>query len=314
MRRAPPGSCACFEELARRRRPCHGAAVRHTVVFLNGTFVSPEARVVVALSEPGYLLGDGVFATLRGQAGRCFRKREHLDVLERGAALLELPIPLPRIALERVVDEAAARVARLEAYVRVTITRRETPDPPRLSVLAGPLEVPDAEAYARGVATSIVRWRRPPPSCFDPSVKTTSYVRECVARREAERAGATEGLQLSVDGALACGAMANLFLVEGDRLLTPDLTSGCRDGVTRRAVLEIAARVGFQVAETRLEPARLSACDEAFLTNTRVACLPIASVDGRPVGAVAAALGYPKTRALRDALATLVRSETEARA
>jgi branched-chain amino acid aminotransferase len=119
-----------------------------------------------------------------------------------------------------------------------------------------------------------------------------------------DRAG--EGIVLAVDGSLACGTMANLFVVRGDTLLTPSLASGCRAGVTREVVLEIAARVGLTAREEALDQSALFDADEAFFTSSRVECLPIAAVDGRAVGGS----DHPHTAALRSALRAVVTDET----
>lgn len=249
-----------------------------------------EARV--ALDDRGYLLGDGVFATLRGYDGVCFRKADHLAGLLRGAELLGLGLPegAARDALDLLCDEAARRTGERDAYVRITLTRG-----PRLSILARALDAPPEDAYARGVQAVTVRTRRRPP--LDPVVKTTSYALEIAARREAEAAGAAEGVQLALDGALAGGAMSNLFAVAGRRLLTPSVESGCRDGVTRRAVLALAARAGLEAAEARLAPEVLFEADELFFTSTRVECLPLSRLDGRALAST-----FPKTAALRALL------------
>jgi branched-chain amino acid aminotransferase len=262
------------------------------IVWFEGRFTTPE-QARVDLDDRGYLLGDGVFATLRGYAGRCFRTSVHLEGLARGAELLELEMPLAAAQIAELADEAARRTGERDAYVRVTLTRGG-----RLSILARALEAPHDDAYARGVAAVTLETRRRAP--LDPVVKTTSYAPEIVARREAERRGAVEGIQLGAGGELAGGAMANLFVVVKDVLFTPSLASGCRDGVTRRAVMELAPRAGLAPREERLDPALLREAGEVFFTCPRVECLPVATIDGRAISA-----SSPKTAALR----TLLRQE-----
>lgn len=191
------------------------------------------------MTDRGYLLGEGVFATLRGYDGVCFRSERHLKVLARGAAMFGLTLPLGLGRLAAIADEAASRTRARDAYVRVTLTRGAEGSPPALSVLSRPLEVPSAEGYARGVEATVVVARRIPPACIDGTVKTTSYAPQVLAKREAASRGIGEGegIVLAIDGSLACGTMANLFVVDGDTLRTPALASGCRAGITREAVL-----------------------------------------------------------------------------
>jgi branched-chain amino acid aminotransferase len=257
------------------------------VVFFDGRFV---AEAAIPIDDPGYLRGEGVFATLRGYAGRCFEKDAHLTDLARGADALGIAVPLEHARLAALVDEAATRTGAADAWVRVTLTHGS-----RLSILARPMDLPSDEDYAAGVAAVIVGPRRIPAECMDPRVKHTSYAAQILARREAEARGAVEAIQLAIDGALAAGAMSNLFVVVGGELLTPSLASGCRDGVTRRALLRLA-----DVREARLDPSILASADEAFFTSTRVECLPIATVDGRAVGTGRYLRATQLRRALRE--------------
>lgn len=272
----------------------------------------PPEEARVSITDRGYLLGEGVFATLRGYDGVCFRADRHLAILARGAAMFGLTVPLEAERLLAVVDEAAARTHARDAYVRVTLTHGGEGDHATLSVLSRPLVAPTDADYARGVDAVFVTGRRFPPACMDGTVKTTSYAPQVLARREsvARGIGEGEGIMLAVDGSLACGTMANLFLVAGDTLLTPSLASGCRGGVTRATVLEIAETVGLTAREESLAPERLFEADEVFFTSSRVECLPIASVDGRAVGrSPSEAARHPRTTALRAGLRALVSEE-----
>lgn len=286
-----------------------------TVIWLAGRFVTEDAAHLPLLAR-GYLLGDGVFATMRGYDGACFRPETHLAELVRGAAMLDIDLPMPPEQLAELADEAARRTDAANAYVRVTLAHGADGEPPTLSVIAHAMDVPSDEDYARGIDAVIVTPRRIPPACLDGTIKTTSYVVQSMARREARARGAREGIQLAVDGSLAGGAMANLFVVIGDELLTPSLESGCRAGVTRGAILEVARGVGLRPRQERLDPAMVSVADEVFLTSTRIECLPVATFDGRGIGGTSTRgmTSYPRARALRSALVTLIREETGSRA
>lgn len=260
------------------------------------------------MTDPGYLLGDGVFATLRGYDGACFRPDRHLTALVRGAEALGLPVPLPVSAMAEIADEAARRTGEATAYVRVTLARGGQDRPSVLSVLARPYDVPSEAQYETGIASTIVTSRRIPPECFPSDFKSTSYAASLVARREANARGASEGIQLAIDGTVACGAMANLFVVRGRELLTPSLDTGCREGITRSAVLELASETGLVASEKRLTTSELFEADEAFFTSTRVECLAIASIEGRAIGRAT-----PFTKALRKGLRELAFRETASR-
>ena len=286
----------------------------YSAVYVDGHFVPADGEAGTAgwprvgVTDPGYLLGEGVFATMHGYDGVCFRAERHLKTLVRGAALFGMTLPTGIDRIIAIADEAASRTRVRDAYVRVTLTRTTDDERPLLTVLSRPLDVPTADDYARGVASTIVTARRIPPACLDGTVKMTSYGPQVLARREAAARGigAGEGIVLAVDGTVACGTMANVFLVKGDTLVTPSLASGCRAGVTRELVLEVAARAGLTAREESVELAALLDADEAFFTSSRVECLPIASVDGRAIGGP----DHPHAAALRSALRAVVTDET----
>ena len=286
-------------------------AAPFSAVFFDGRFVpaSDPNSACVPITDRGYLLGEGVFATLRGYDGTCFRPERHLETLARGAEAFGMALPMSVDRLADLADEAAVFTGAADAYVRVTVARGADETRPVLSLLARGFDVPHDDEYANGIPVTIVSARRIPPECMDPSIKTTSYAPSVLARREAGLRGARDGIQLAIDGSLACGTMANIFLIIRDMLVTPPIATGCRAGVTREAILQIAAREGLAVREERIDPATLLQADEFFFTSTRVECLPIASVDGRVVGRS----HYPRTAALRQSLRRLIAEDTNAR-
>lgn len=264
------------------------------VVHLNGRFVAP-AEATVSLLDPGYLLGVGVFATMRADDGVCFRPEAHLALLGHGAAALGLPVPDGLVAIADEVGRLVGGFAR----VRVTISATAT------SMIGEPMVPPTAEDRARGVAILSIGPRR---AADEGAFKSTSYARQVMARADATRRGAAEGLQLASDGAVSGATMANLFLRTGRILSTPSLASGCRPGVTRAAVMELAPYFGLRVEERRIEPAELRTAEEVFLTSTRIGCLPVRSIDDAPVASGGT------TSALHDALEELVARERAVRA
>lgn len=285
---------------------CQAVRLAAIVRVHSGTeqrFVDAGEGATVSLLDSGYLLGDGVFATMRGYDGRCFRAGAHLGELARGADRLGIGLPIALTALADEAHRAASEIAG-PAYVRVTLSRGATRGGPTLSIIARPLEVPTDAELTGGVVAVTVGLRRIPAACLDPTTKTTSYVAAVLARRDAEGRGAKEGLQLALDGSVAGGAMSSVFAVRGDLLLTPSPESGCRLGVTRAAVLELARGVGLEPREERLDPEEMFTADEVFFANTRFECLPVAVLDGRRL-----ATAFPRTRAIRERLAALAREE-----
>jgi branched-chain amino acid aminotransferase len=95
-------------------------------------------------------------------------------------------------------------------------------------------------------------------------------------------------------------------VVRGATLLTPSPQDGALDGVTRGAVLSLAAEAGVEAREARLTRYDVYTADECFLTGTGAEVMPVVEIDGRRVGD-----GTPGalTRRFQEAFHTLARSE-----
>lgn len=255
-----------------------------SVVWLDGR-LQPEAEARISPADRGFLLGDGVFETLRSYRGRPFQLREHLARLRDSCKAAYLPFP---DGLEAAVDAVVrANRPQEDVAVRITVTRgpgsrSASPrgaGPPTVLVTATPVTVPP-EAYARGVRLATARRRRLPADTLDPAMKTTNYLVNVVARAEAEQAGADDALFLDEDGMVVEATQANVFAVFGPRLATPPLASGCLPGVTRALVLRLATEAALVAEERPLAPEELHEADEVFLTGSVSELVPVVGLDG----------------------------------
>jgi branched-chain amino acid aminotransferase len=253
-------------------------------LWLNGRLVDAEAACV-SPADHGFLVGDGVFETLRCYEGVPFALAHHIERLQDGARALLLEPPAPRI-----LEEAARAVVEAnrlgDARMRITLT--SGPGPPGL--LRGEAE-PTVVVSARPLsawpptATAIVsRLRRDEQSPLS-GVKTTSLADSVMALAEARAAGATEGILLNGQGNVCEATTANVFAVRGERVETPSLASGCLAGITRDCVLGLCGALGLKGVQAELPAAVLYEADELFLTSSTREVQPLIQLDGRPVGA-----------------------------
>lgn len=101
---------------------------------------------------------------------------------------------------------------------------------------------------------------------------------------EATRAGAPEGLFLNKEGYVAEATGDNIFIVKNGQLITPPPFVGLLEGITRNAVMELAAKAGIPVYEKVFTRHDVYVADECFLTGTAAEAIPVVKVDGRPIG------------------------------
>ena len=282
-------------------------------VYVSGDFV-PRKEARISALDAGVLLGAGLFETLRTYGGRPFRLQAHLARLRASGEFF-------RIFIRESDSQVAEAVARLveanglaDARVRLTATRGPLADavdndeapPATLIITAGPMTPYPAELYENG-ATVVVSDIR--ISADDPTVyhKTIGYLRNLLALRDAHRARATEALIFNTKGRLAEGSLSNVFVVSGGRLLTPPVEEGLLAGITRAAVLELAAETGVPAEQKPLSARAVLDADEMFLTNSIMELLPVGRVERKEIGD---GRPGPVTKRLASAYRALVARET----
>lgn len=260
--------------------------------WINGDIV-PAAEARVSVLDHGLLYGDGVFEGIRFYRRRVFRLHAHLQRLEDSARAIALPLPLSPAELASAVDSLVAACPMDDGYLRLVVTRGVGPlglDPrgctsPTVFIVADRLSLVSDAVRERGARVIVAATRRLPPDGLDPRIKSLNYLNHILARLEANRAGADEAILLNARGCVAEGTADNVFIVRGGWLSTPPVTDGALAGITRAAILALAAEAGLPAEEASLAPYDLYTADEIFLTGTGAELIPVASVDGRAAGA-----------------------------
>ena len=276
-------------------------------LILNGEIL-PRAAVRLDPDDRGFLLGDGVFETLRLYEGVPFLLEAHLRRLFASLRAVHIEVPWSPEQLAAWIDLLVARndLEHRAARVRLTVSRGPaTPPPPgrpTLLLSADPYTEAAPETYTHGVAVvsaSTVRQAHPWHQ-----VKSTSRQQQVLLRLEAERAGVFEVLQWNEAGRLCEGSYTNVFVVDrGTVLHTPHPDEGCLRGVTRDAVLELAAGLGLEVREGGVSRALVFTAPEIFLTASLAEIVPVRRLDGGEIGATCpGAVTQKLQRAYRDAV------------
>jgi len=148
--------------------------------------------------------------------------------------------------------------------------------------------------------------RRTPRTVLDPRIKSANFLNNILAKIQAKRARADEGLMLTANGYLTEGSISNFFIVTRGGLYTPTVDLGILAGITRGLVIDLAKQADIPVKETRLRPSDLYKADECFLTNTSMEIMPVAKADGFTIGG---GKPGPVTRFLHKAYQKRVRVE-----
>lgn len=285
---------------------------RVPAIWLDGMLVDARGPHI-SVTDRGFQLGDGLFETARARRGVVIELDEHLERLYHGCAVLKLNIGLLPDQLADAIDEllvaeqlggtGRSGSAIGDAAIRITASRgpveRRGLLPPDFEEVVATVAI-QAWPYAptTGEARAITSSIRRDPASPLAGVKTTSRADSVYARLEAAWAGAEEALFLTLAGNLSEASAANLFILRGDRLVTPPISAAILVGTTRTWLLAHAERLGLVPEEEDLRPEDLLEADEAFLTASVAGIVPLVEVDRHEIGTGRAG---PRTRALRAA-------------
>jgi branched-chain amino acid aminotransferase len=301
--------------------------------WLDGELLPADGRHL-SVYDRGFLLGDGVFETLRARAGHVAEVDEHLERLQSSAAGLSIDLPSDSDAVIRAGIAGLLRANGLDgpdgdASIRITVSRGVIrgrgllPDgesvPPTIAIQAWPVTPAPPDHLERGLHLIGSRVRRDPENPLA-ALKTTSRADYVHARLEARHAGADDALFLTIDGHLSEATSANLFVVRTPRsgsggrgagpaeLATPALACAILPGTTRSWLLRWAGRVGLRPVEDWLTTRDLLEADEAFVCSSVAGVLPVTRYEGEAIGDGAPGPWTARARAAREAF---IRGEAE---
>jgi branched-chain amino acid aminotransferase len=262
-------------------------------VYVNGKFY-PKSEAKVSVYDHGLLYGDGVFEGIREYEGVVFQLAEHVCRLYRSAKTIKLGIPITMDEMTKAVVETL-RVNKLrDAYIRLIVTRGVGDmgvDPKKCTnstiiVIAEPIEATyGKESREKGIRVGFVSTRRDVVDSTTHEVKSLNYLNSILAKIDANEAGWDDGIMLDHRGYVSETPTANVFMILGvDIIVTPPVTAGILDGITRRRVMKLGRDLGFSVLEKDITPFELMNADEVFLTGTKAELVPVVSVSGRVIG------------------------------
>ncbi len=261
------------------------------IIYIDGKFY-PEDEAKISVFDHGLLYGDGVFEGIRAYEGRIFKLEEHLARLEDSAKAILLKLPLSRKEIEKAVLETCQKNKMKSGYLRLVVTRGKgylglSPDrckKPTIIIIASDLELYPEKYYREGLKVVTGATWRQSPAALDPGIKSLNYLNNILAKIEGQLAGAQEVILLNPQGLVSECSGDNIFFIRHGALITPKLSSGALNGITRATVLEIARQAGWETREDDVRRYDLFTCEEMFLTGTGAEIVPVVEVDGRLVG------------------------------
>lgn len=277
--------------------------------YFEGEYVALRDAKVNIMTH-AFMYGTAVFEGIRAywnaDEGRLYglKVREHAERIRSNAGML-LMRDLPSVdELVGIIGETVRRNHfREDVYVRPSFYKSTRAIGVRLHKLDHQLYVVttpfgnyiDTE---NGVRLMTSTWRRNMDDALPARGKIVGgYVNMAFQKSEAELNGFDEALVLTADGHASEASAANLFVVRDGVLITPPVTDDILEGITRKAMIELAAAEGFPVEVRSIDRSEIYVADEVFLVGTGVQISPAIELDHRPIGG--GQVG-PITRVIRE--------------
>ena len=267
------------------------------MAYFQGEII-PAAEAKVPIMTHALHYGTAIFEGIRGNWNKeqettfIFRPREHFVRFLDGCKMLRMFLPVSEDDLVDITTQVVqAGGFREDLYIRplafksaarvANLKLHELEDD--FTVIATP--------FGRYIDTQVARcitsgWRRIDETMIPPRVKISGlYVNSILAKTDAVMAGYDEAILLNQDGHVSEGTGENIFLVKGNRLITPPLYSNILNGITRDTVIEVAQNeLNITVEERPIGRGELYLADEIFLTGTAAHLTPMGELDNRSIG------------------------------
>ena len=260
--------------------------------------IRPIESAKVSVMTHSFNYGTAIFEGIRGYWNAdeeqlyVFRLDDHLDRMFRNFNILRMK---PTLSKEEVADVILELIAKNgfqeDTYIRPIVYKSSYVLGPRVHDLDDELTIyiiklGDYVDTSSGLKVAVCSWRRLSDNALPPRAKICGcYVNSALAATEAKESGFDEAIFLNEDGTVSEGSAMNIFLVHGDKLVTPPVTANILVGVTRNTVIQIAKeKLGIDTECRPVGRTELYVADEVFFCGTGAQVAPVSHIDRRPVG------------------------------
>ncbi len=263
-------------------------------IWFDGQIIDwQDANVHLLTHTLHYGLGvfEGVRAYNTPRGSSIFRLDDHTDRLFKSAQTVSMKIPFSQIE----INDAHKTVISLnnlnEAYIRPMCFYGSEgmglrADNLQVHCMVAAWEWPsymEPEAREKGIKVKLSSYTRQVRNPVSSAKVNGNYVHSIVALNEALAEGFDEALMLDAEGNVAEGSGENIFIVQDNTLITPDLDASL-DGITRRTILDLAKELNIKYEIKKIKSEDVFNADEAFFTGTAAEVVPINSLDNILIG------------------------------
>ena len=259
---------------------------REGKIWYNNDLVEWQEVKIHVLSH-GLHYASFVFEGLRVYEGEIFKLEEHTDRLYHSAKRMGIKIPYSKDEINKAAKKIISVQNVQNGYIRpfawrgsemMAISAQQT----KIHVAIATWEWGsyfDPKLKTEGIKLNISKWRRPAPNTIPWDTKASGLYMICtLSKHEAEQQGYTDSLMLDHEGNVAEATGANIFFKDKEGNLHTPIPDSFLDGITRRAIIEIAKSKNIKIHERKISPKELSKFVGCFLTGTAAEVTPVSCI------------------------------------
>ena len=265
-------------------------------IWMNGKLVPfKNAKVHVLTHALHYstAIFEGIrcYNTPRGSA--IFRLPEHVDRFFNSAKMYSMKMQYNKKQISDAIIKTVKNSTLKECYIRpiayygygeMGLTPTQNKVDVAIACWAWKMGESKAGKFA-GARCKISSWIRIDSAAQPMKAKAApNYSNAALARVEALNEGYDEAIMLNNQGKIAEGSAENIFVLKNGQIITPPLTAGVLEGITRDSVIQIIKENGGQVIEADLDREDLYVADEVFMTGTAAEVKSVTTIDQATIG------------------------------
>ena len=258
---------------------------RDGFIWMDGKLV-PWREAQVHVLTHGLHYGSCVFEGERAYGGVIYKSTEHSERLRRSAELLDFEVPFSVAEIDAAKAEVLKANGQTDAYIRPVAWRGS--EMMGVSAQQNTIHLAiaswvwpsyfDPATKMKGIRLDMADYRRPDPATAPSTSKAAGLYMICtISKHRAEKKGYADALMLDWQGRVAECTGANVFFIKDGQVHTP-MADCFLDGITRRTVIDLCKKRGFEVVERRIMPEELSSFNECFITGTAAEVTPVAEI------------------------------------
>jgi branched-chain amino acid aminotransferase len=252
------------------------------MINFNGTIVSQDTNILT--QNRAFLYGDGVFETVKIVNSKILFLEDHYFRLMASMRVVRMEIPMNftmEYIEEQILSLAVTNDLSSSSRARITVFRNDggyyLPKVNTVSFLIHTVGIEEVlysfnqEKYEVDLFKDFYVTKQ-----LLSSIKSTNKMLNITASIFASENGYDNCLLLNDSKNVVEAIQGNLFMLTGNKLITPPVSEGCLNGVMRKQILELAKKMDdLEVIEEVISPFDLQKADELFVTNVIKGIQPI---------------------------------------